>query len=288
MPSEYDNRLTDLVKRIRPLLVHVALGTCRVVEQVTGWHITAGSTNARYLEHGAAFQIDSAGNTRGTDAVDMQRTRFAVAQVASGLRAFIGSGYGNTASGEDSGVLAGSDNEAVGNYAVVLGGEQNEANHYYSVALGNGGQTHNQFQMVQGQLGGSVGDTQTSQFIMLEDIGHNDSSWVPLFIGGDDGINIPTDTVMTFRALVVGTTSGCTKSFGFEIVGLIENDGGTTSLLGSTVTTIYDADDVSFDCRAQANDTDDTLEIAVSDADAGSDTVQWGARVVTIEITNPA
>ena len=73
----------------------------------------------------------------------------------------------------------------------------------------------------------------------------------------------------------MGTTSGCTKSFGFKIQGVLENDGGTTSLLASTVTTIYDTDDTSFDARANANNVADTLEIQIQDTDSGGDVVRF-------------
>ena len=89
---------------------------------------------------------------------------------------------------------------------------------------------------------------------------------------------------MTFHVLIAGATSGLAKSFSFIIEGAIKNDGGTTTLLNSTVTTVYDTDDTSFDARVSADDTNDALLIEVSDADSGGDTVNWVAKISTVEI----
>jgi hypothetical protein len=92
---------------------------------------------------------------------------------------------------------------------------------------------------------------------------------------------------MAFNALVVGTTQGCTKSFGYRVEGVVENDGGTTSILGSTVTELYE-DDADFDCRALADDPNDLLKIQVVDAGNSSDTVAWTLRIDTAEVTYAA
>ena len=69
---------------------------------------------------------------------------------------------------------------------------------------------------------------------------------------------------------------------------MIENDGGTTTMLASNVTTLYDTDDTDFDAQAVADDTNDALLVQVKDATSGSDTVRWVARVTTAEVTYPA
>jgi hypothetical protein len=87
---------------------------------------------------------------------------------------------------------------------------------------------------------------------VTRDVTHSDANWYELFVdGASTQLVIPSDTVWAFDALIAGGTSGMTKSFAFRIVGVVENDGGTTTVKTSTVTTIEDADDVSFDVRAQ-------------------------------------
>src|SRR5262249_43780596 len=53
----------------------------------------SGSSGTRGL------QIDSSGDSRGTDAIDLQTTRSNSSEVASGTRAFLAGGAANTASG---------------------------------------------------------------------------------------------------------------------------------------------------------------------------------------------
>jgi hypothetical protein len=120
------------------------------------------------------------------------------------------------------------------------------------------------------------------------DYTHASSAWERLLIAGDtDGeLVIPSDTIWAFTALVVGITSGATKSFAFKLEGAIENDGGTTALKGSvTKAVLDDADDTSFDARAVADDAEDSLAIEVSDSDGSGDTVRWSATVVIAEAT---
>jgi len=130
------------------------------------------------------------------------------------------------------------------------------------------------------------GDAQGSLMIARRSVTHSDANWYELFLdGASEQLLIASDTVWTFNILIVGTTSGSTKSFGFRIEGVIENDGGTTTLLASTVTTIYDTDDTDFDARVTADDTNDALAVEVQDSTSGSDVVQWVASVQTAEVT---
>ena len=67
------------------------------------------------------------GNARGTNAVDLQTTRAAASNVASGATSVVVGGLSNTASGIE-GVVVGGDNcVASGFKAVILGGEYNTA-----------------------------------------------------------------------------------------------------------------------------------------------------------------
>jgi hypothetical protein len=68
-----------------------------------------------------SIQRDVGGNPRGTDAVDLQRVRSMVTQVASGGYSVIGGGHENTASGNFSVVVGGSSNVANGGYNLVFG-----------------------------------------------------------------------------------------------------------------------------------------------------------------------
>jgi len=191
---------------------------------------------------------------------------------AGGLFSVVGGGYENDASGASATVAGGRQNEASGDYSSVLGGRLAKADKYGQVAHA-------------ASCFASKGDAQTSKFVVREDITHDDANWHTLFLDGSSAeMTIATDTVWTFDCLLVGTTAGCAKSFGFAINGVIENDGGTTTMLASNVTTIYE-DDSDFDAQAVADDTNDSLRIQVKDSTSGGDTVRWVAVVRTAEVT---
>jgi hypothetical protein len=188
------------------------------------------------------------------------------------------SGGSENSISEDFGTICGGWNNTVSaDSATVVGGYAAVADKYGQVV-----NSSNQF--------ASAGDCQgTIQMVLSRSVTHSDATWYELWADGStEKVIIATDTVWTFHVLLVGTTQGCAKSFGFEIVGVIENDGGTTSILASTVTTIYDTDDTDFDARANANDIDDALRIQVQDSTSGGDTVRWVASLRMAEVTYPA
>jgi len=93
----------------------------------------------------------SGGNARGANAVDLQTTRNAASNVASGLASTISGGaanlataqysnvsggVGNTASGYIAGVGSGYINTAGGYYAYIGGGQSNASNGYYNLIGG--------------------------------------------------------------------------------------------------------------------------------------------------------
>ncbi len=77
------------------------------------------------------------GNKRGTYAVDLQRSRIASTQVASGTYAIIGGGANNSATASYS-VIAGGENNTASSagFSAVSGGKNNTASGLYSVVAG--------------------------------------------------------------------------------------------------------------------------------------------------------
>ena len=133
------------------------------------------------------------------------------------------------------------------------------------------------------------GDAQYTRVVVRDVVTHNDANWRSLYLdGGSTKFLIAANEVMTFDILLVGTTAGCSKSFGFAINGVIENDGGSTSLLASNVTTLYDADDTDFDARVVADDTNDALDLQVKDSTSGANVVRWTAVIRAVTVTFPA
>lgn len=222
------------------------------------------------------FAVGAAvGNARGDGVFDFQGYR---------------SGADRVVTGQLSGVFAGADGKNAGVNAVIIGGDYNEitADGWTSVILGGtAGYADKRSQIVSagGQFA-AQGDAQGSiQICVRRSVTHSDANWYELFTNGTtQRLTIRTDSAWAFDILLVGATSGMGKTFGFRIDGVIENDGGTTTLLASNVTTLYDTDDVSFDARVSADDTNDALLIEVSDSDGAGDTVRWSGTIRTAEI----
>ena len=133
----------------------------------------------------------------------------------------------------------------------------------------------------------NAGDAQGGTYILRRSITHVNADWYQLFLDGASiQLLIPTNTVWTFDILLVGTTVNQGKSWSYKIEGIIERDNANnTTLLASTVTDIYETDDVDFDARVTADDTTEALLIEVQDSSSGNDTVRWTAKVSTAEVT---
>jgi hypothetical protein len=81
------------------------------------------------------------GNARGNGAVDLQTSRLAETQVASGIGSVIAGGDRNTASGTQATVGGGQSNTASGNQSTVAGGQTNTASSNQSTVAGGGSNT---------------------------------------------------------------------------------------------------------------------------------------------------
>lgn len=152
---------------------------------------------------GAIRADGSGGNARGTDAVDLQVTRNAVTQVASGTRSFIGGGERNSALGTEC-VIGGGDSNICGaggganDHAFVGGGNDNQATGEASVSVGGdtnlataqeafvGGGNHNTSSGL--QSGVACGDSNTSSATesFIGGGGNNVSSGLNSTVAGGD------------------------------------------------------------------------------------------------------
>lgn len=214
------------------------------------------------------------GNARGIGSVDLQQARTNAAEVASGNYSFLAPGKYN---------------QATGNYATVLAGEDSVAGALHAMAIGSN--AHADSQGVIAHAGNnSFGDplyrVQTLNANVHDIVTHNDATWRTLYTDGSSGyLAIPQDTQWVFEALVSGVVSGATKGFGFRVVGVLKNDGGTTAMQDTaTTTTLSNSDDASFECQAIADNTNDALLIQVRDTDGASDVVMWNASIRISEV----
>jgi hypothetical protein len=114
--------------------------------------------------------------------------------------------------------------------------------------------------------------------------GTGNATSTELFINGLSGqrININTDTTVMFSAMVAARSSS--ESAGYKIEGVIKNDGGTTSLVGTAIKTVFAEEDTSWDCTVSADNTNDALTFIVT-GDA-TDDVDWVIDVDITKVTN--
>jgi len=94
-----------------------------------------------------------------------------------------------------------------------------------------------------------------------------------IFVGGvaSSRMTIATNTTWMFSAMVAARSA--TESAGYKIEGVIKNDGGTTSLVGVAVKTVFAEEDATWDITVEADDTNDALVFKVTGDSA--DSVVW-------------
>jgi len=212
--------------------------------------------------------------------------------ILSGATTGIAGGNGCTLSGTAAGAAGGFNNILSGSYTGGAGGRRNTISGSYAVGSG--------YRALADKLGqhahaanniAATGDAQRSILVAWISATHSDNSWHSLYASGSSSykLTIEEDTAWTFSILIVGATSGAAQSYSFKIEGLIKNAGGTTTLVTSTVTTIYNTDNTDIDAQVVANNTDDALDIQVQDSGGipSGDTIRWVADVRMVEVTFP-
>lgn len=240
------------------------------------------------------------GNARGIGAVDLQQKRNSATKIASGVCASIGGGYSNTSSGVYNAVAGGYNNNAASTYSSIGGGRDNNTTATKSVI--SGGQnnvTYGSFSTIPGGYYGkannygqlayasgrfaALGDAQTSTFVSRRST--TDATQSELFLdGSSERMTIATDTTWAFTMLIVARrTDADNESAAYEIKGCIDNNAGTTALVGSIATTVIAEDNAAWDVTAEADNTNDALAVKVTGEAAK--TIRWVATVWMSQVT---
>jgi len=85
---------------------------------------------------------------------------------------------------------------------------------------------------------------------------------------------IVSDTTVGYRARIAARrTDADDESAYYELSGAIDNNAGTTALVGSPALTVFAEDDTDWAVTAAADDTNDSLQILVTGE--ASKTIQW-------------
>lgn len=239
--------------------------------------------------------VSADGNARGVGSNDLQKSRTAVTDVASGQNCVIAGGHSNEASGNVVAIGGGYLNVASTDYSTVGGGYRNRTNGQYSTIPGGyGAYTDKRGQVTTGGFYFATrGDAQgTIQVFVGRNVAsHTNTTWYDLYLNSIDAVDgllsIPADTLWNFEILLSGLTSGAPQRWCYSITGSIVNDGGTTTLIASTVTVINESD-AAYEAQVVADDANDALLVQVR-RNGGSDyDVRWLATLKILELTYPA
>lgn len=233
------------------------------------------------------------GNARGVGAVDLQTSRSAATQVASGQSAFA-IGNSNTASGNTS-ICAGFNNVASGSTSIAMGGN-NTASGTAAVTLGDLNTASANYTLATGRLSiasrfgeqahaagqfAAAGDAQTNLLI----IRGTTTNATLTEIASPTRITLADDSTVTFCIYISARrTDADNESAGFQIEGCIDRNSGaaTTALVGAVTPVVLARDNAAWSVTVDADTTNGALRIRVQGE--ASKTIRWVAMIRLVEV----
>jgi len=129
---------------------------------------------------------------------------------------------------------------------------------------------------------GTAGDSRNSKYISRGTT--TDATQTEIFVGGtaSNRISLQNNAVMSFEVLVTATRETTFGGAGWQFVGLLENNAGVVSILGSVTKRVMGKTTAAYDVSVDETDVNDALRIRVT-GDTGH-TVRWMAVVNTVEV----
>ena len=280
---------------------------------------SGGTTNQNAIlspKGTGAFQLQLAdststgGNVRGNNAIDLQMSRSAASQVASGSYSFA-AGSQNTPSGINS-MAIGNYNEAIGNYSGAIGqyhtvignssfalGNSNTVTADYAMAFGYsctalglgsvsiGYQTtapkYGQFAQSSGFFTRS-GDAQISN-LTARNITTNATQTELYLDASSSRVGVLTAGTYGFEVRITGRrTDTPGSSYHAVIEGTISNNSGTTALDGSNTLRVITNTAGTWSAVVEADNTNDALVVKVT-GESGA-TIRWVAAIKLVEVAS--
>lgn len=217
-----------------------------------------GLGNGANADGSYAFAAGRSARAQGTDSVSIGDTN-----TASGAGS-IAIGDTNTSSGTGS-IAIGTSNTASSSYAAVIG-FRGKADRKSELSHSSG-------------YFAAVGDTRGVNIHTFDTLTMSGS--MQSIDSGTGGISFDSDTVACGTVRIVGSTTGAALTQGFIIEFLVENDGGTESIIQQTVRS-YDSEDTSF--NAQVAIVSDKLVAQVTD-DSVTSSMRWSAYWTFVQHT---
>jgi hypothetical protein len=236
-----------------------------------GWFNDATASSATvggggYNRATAAYATIAGGG--GSTPADGNRATDDYGTVGGGLSNQVGNDDADTTNARYATIGGGYYNLATASASTVPGGRGAAASLYGQMAYASG-------------MFANTGDAQFSLYVMRREGTFTTGNWFDLYLDGvDDLLTISSGRTLTFDILIVGRSDGG-ESAGYKIYGVIENVGGTTSLIASAVTTMGEDDD-AWNARVVADDTNDALLVQVM---GNGENIRWVAVVRTAEVS---
>jgi hypothetical protein len=206
------------------------------------------------------------------------------------------SSYGSTGAYFSHGI--GQKSKASGNQSLAFGNfpissatmslsfsNYSEAVKDYSSAFGNYAKTTATYS--QAFAGGSfaaAGDAQGCKFILRSDTTDATAEAMTTdngSAGSSNQIVAASDTCIMFSGTIVAMQDGAQDQGGWEIKGLLKNDGGTTTLVNSNVQTFAEGN--GWAVALSADNTNNALKVQVTGE--ASHNIRWVANIQTSEVT---
>ena len=240
------------------------------------------------------------GNKRGTNAVDLQKTRTANTQVASGNNSVIIGGINNTAGGTSNAVLAGNDNATTGTSSVIVGGMFNSIDTSVSGAGILSGKDALATNTGQYQAGGrftDLGDAQRGEFVLKVKTTNATATELLTWGDGDANTDVTSGTKrivlkdrqsMMIEANVMGVNEADqSKIASYKIHAVARRLTGVanTSVDYKNIITLHEAIDANWNVDVEADTTNGALKFTATGEI--SKNIRWVANVKTVEIVTP-
>ena len=204
----------------------------------------------------------------------------AAGNLASGALSFIGGGRQNNATGTESCIISGVANLANGNVSTVLGGRLGTARGIIGNVVGSASES---------PIGGDHGNSQFGILVLGKET-TNATATVLTSNGGSGTTNnqviMPNNSAYYFRGEIVSGVTGGGNTKGWTIEGVIKRgaNAASTTLVGSTVTSLYaDAGAATWAIAVTADTTNGGL--AVTFTGQASTTIRTVAQIRTTEMT---
>ena len=297
-----------------PTYVAAISGTSLTLSQVASGSST--STLSFYTPHGivvgggnnqatGSYSFIGGGGDAGTAANrnvasgDWSFVGGGTKNTASGIGSFIGGGgtngssvFPNTASNAGSVVVGGFSNNATGFGASVLGGNSGTANGSYSAITSGLGATNRGIAGAlnfNASIASVAGDAQCGVYTLRKSTTDATASAVTTDAGAASTTNqviLPNNSAYYFTGEVISGVTGGGNTKGWSISGVIKRgaNAGATTLVGSTVTSLYaDAGAATWTIGLTADTTNGGL--AVTFTGQASTTIRVVAQLRTTEMT---